>query len=124
MPHKHGPALCCRPTFVKIVGDSLPSDCRQRQHVDAVGLASSNGQRARLPVNVVQVQHRYFARAKAEINQAANDRVVTLTLRLILLEADISLASSAGPRCSGKVASGQCAAVGIAAMSASIGSAY
>ena len=86
VPYKHGPAHCRRSALVKIVSDSLPSDRRQRQGVDTVGLASANGQRARLPVDVVQVQRRYFAGAKPEINQAANDRVIAPTLRIIPVE--------------------------------------
>ena len=71
---------------MKIVGDGLPSDGRQWQHVSAVGLAHPDSQRTVLPIDVVQVQCRYLTRAKTEIHQAANDRVVALTLRLELFK--------------------------------------
>jgi hypothetical protein len=82
VPDKHCAALRRRPSLVKIVGDRLPSDGRQWQHVSAVGLAHPYGQGAVLPINVVQAQRRYLTRAKTQIHQAANDRVVALTLRL------------------------------------------
>src|ERR1700683_5592493 len=86
VPDKHSAALCRRPSLVKIVGDGLPSDGRQWKHVSAVGLAHPDSQRAVLPIDVVQAQCRYLTRAKTEIHQAANDRVVTLTLRLALFK--------------------------------------
>src|ERR1700733_595533 len=86
VPDKHSAALRRRPSLVKIVGDGLPSDGRQWQHVSAVGLAHPDSQRAVLPIDVVQAQRRDLTRAKTEIHQAANDRVVALTLRLNLLK--------------------------------------
>src|ERR1035437_3427419 len=64
VPDKHCAALRRRPSLVKIVGDGLPSDDRQWQHVSAVGLARPNSQRAVIPIDVVQAQRRYLTRAK------------------------------------------------------------
>lgn len=86
VPDKHRAALRRGPSLVKIVGDGLPSDGRQWQHVNAVGLSHPDSQRAVLPIDVVQAQRRYLTRAKTEIHQAANDCVVALALRFDLLK--------------------------------------
>src|SRR5471030_1789434 len=86
VPDKHCAVFRRRPRLVKIVGDGLPSDGRQWQHVNAVGLAYPDSQRAVLPIDVVQVQRRDLTRAKTQVHQAANNRVVALTLRVDLFK--------------------------------------
>src|ERR1035437_4192655 len=80
VPHKHGTALCRRASFVKIAGNGMPGNGRQRQNVNAVGLAHPDSQCGVLPVNVFQAQRRYLKGAETEIHQAANDCVIALTL--------------------------------------------
>src|SRR6266496_3262424 len=84
--HKHGTALCRRASFVKIAGNGMPGDGRQRQDVDAVGLAHPDSQRGVLPIDVFQAQRRNLKGAEPEIHQAANDRVIALTLRISVLK--------------------------------------
>jgi hypothetical protein len=84
VPDKHCAALGLGSSLVKIVGDGLPGDGRQWQHVSAVGLARPDRQPTGFPIDVIQAQRRYLTRAKTEVHQAANDRIVALTLRLDL----------------------------------------
>src|SRR5471030_996057 len=123
VPDKHCAVFRRRPRLVKIVGDGLPSDGRQWQHVNAVGLAYPDSQRAVLPIDVVQVQRRDLTRAKTQVHQAANNRVVALTLRVDLFKGRHQLGEFLLARYSGREASGHRAAVGIAAVSAATGSA-
>src|SRR5947199_62148 len=64
VPYKHGTALCHRASLVKIAGNGMPGNGRQRQDVNAVGLAHPDSQCGVLPINVFQAQRRYLQGAE------------------------------------------------------------
>jgi hypothetical protein len=86
VPNKHGTALCRRAPLVKIAGNGMSGDGRQRQDIDPAGLSHPHSQCGVLPVNVFQAQRRYLKGAETEIHQAANNRVIALTLWSRLLK--------------------------------------
>ena len=123
VPHKHGTAFCLGASLVKVTGNGMARDGRQRQDVNTVGFAHTDSQCGILPIDVFQKQRRYLKGTETEIHQAANDRVIALTLWIRLFKGRHYVASSSALRYSGSEASRQRAAWGIAAMSASTGSA-
>lgn len=88
VPHEYGTALCRRAGLVKIAGNGMAGNGRQRQHVNPVGLAHRDSQCAVLPVKVFEAQPRYFKGAETEIDQAAKDCMIALTLWIGLLKGE------------------------------------
>jgi hypothetical protein len=80
VPNKNGAALCRGASFLKIGCNGIPGGGRQGQDVDAVGLADPDSQCGVPPIDVFEAQRGHLEGAETEVQEAANDRVIALTL--------------------------------------------
>ena len=91
VPGEDHPVLGLRSLVAQVRGNGLPGRFRQGHHVFTPALGAAQGDRAGVPVDIVQAQACHFAASQAQIEHAAHHGVGAQHRRTALAECGFKL---------------------------------